>query len=396
MRCSSPICSTVSDRLPVSHAPRRGRSGFARPLALVLGLSLVAAPACAQRASDSTFAALVAHLSEPGGYFDSDNIITNEASYLFVASQLAKVGVHGGVYVGVGPDQNFSYVALIKPSIAFMLDIRRDNMLEHLLFKSLFALSRNRLEYLCLLFGKPFPPDADRWTGRSTNAIIEYLEKTPTESTTVAAAREASNARISALRVPLDARDRTMIDRYRSEFIADGLETRYSSLGRNNRMDYPTFGQLILATDRAGKAIGYLADEDAFQFVRSMQLHDRIVPVVGNVAGDKAVRAIGEYASEHGLRLSAFYLSNVEQYLINRDGGFDEYAHNIKALPHDSTSVIIRSYFGRFGMTHPLYVPGRYTLSTSMIEPIDSFLRRVAAGEIRTYADLVFNGYVKP
>ena len=367
-----------------------------RALPLLFALYLGAAPACAQHAAEPDFAALVARLSEPGGYFDSDNIITNEASYLFVASQLAKVGVHGGAYIGVGPDQNFSYVALIKPSVAFMLDIRRDNLLEHLLFKSLFALSRNRLEYLCLLFGKPFPPDPERWTGRSTNAIIAYLEKTQTDSTAVAAAREASNARITAFRIPLDGRDRAMIDRYRSEFIADGLETRYSSLGRNNRMDYPTFGQLILATDRSGKAIGYLADEDAFQFVRSMQLHDRIVPVVGNVAGDKAVRAIGEYAAEHGLRVSAFYLSNVEQYLINRDGGFDAYARNVKALPHDSTGVIIRSYFGRFGMTHPLYMPGPYTLSTSMIEPIDSFLRRVAAGEVHTYADLVFNGFVKP
>lgn len=350
----------------------------------------------AQRALDTSFAALVGRLSEPGGYFDSDNIITNEASYLFVSSQLAKVGVHGGVYIGVGPDQNFSYVALIRPSIAFMLDIRRDNMLEHLLFKSLFALSRNRLEYLCLLFGKPFPPDVDRWTSRSITAILDYIQRTPTESTAVAASREASNARISALKVPLDARDRAMIDRYRGEFVEDGLETRYSSLGRNNRMDYPTFGELILATDRAGRAIGYLADEDAFQFVRAMELHGRIVPVVGNVAGDKAVRAIGEYATEHGLRVSAFYLSNVEQYLINRDGGFDEYVRNVKALPHDSASVIIRSYFGRFGRTHPLYVPGRFTLSTSMIEPIDSFLRRVAAGDVRTYTDLVFNGYVKP
>ena len=367
-----------------------------RALFLAAALAAGFAPARAQRAPDTAFAALVERLSEPGGYFDSDNIVTNEASYLFVASQLAKVGVHGGVYVGVGPDQNFSYVALIKPSIAFMLDIRRDNLLEHLLFKSLFALAHNRLEYLCLLFGKPYPPDADRWTGRPTSAIIDYLQRTRTESTTVAAVREASNARIAAFGIPLDARDRAMIDQYRGEFVADGLETRYSSLGRNNRLDYPTFGQLILATDRSGKAIGYLADEDAFQFVRSMQLHDRIVPVVGNVAGDKAVRAIGAYAAEHRLHVSAFYLSNVEQYLITREGGFDEYARNVGRLPHDSTSVIIRSYFGRFGMTHPLYVPGSYTLSTSMIEPIDSFLRRVASGEIRTYADLVFNGYVKP
>ena len=81
----------------------------------------------------------MARTSEPGGYFDSDNIITNEGSYLQVASQLARVHTHGGVYIGVGPDQNFSYVALVRPAIAFMIDIRRDNLLEHLLFKSLFA-----------------------------------------------------------------------------------------------------------------------------------------------------------------------------------------------------------------------------------------------------------------
>jgi hypothetical protein len=161
-------------------------------------------------------------------------------------------------------------------------------------------------------------------------------------------------------------------------------------------MDYPTFAQLMIATDRSGKSIGYLADEEAFQFVRSMQLRDRIVPLVGNVAGDKAVKAIGGYAREHGLKVSAFYLSNVEQYLITRDGGFDEYAANVKTLPHDSTGVIIRSYFGRFGVAHPLFTPGRGTISASMIERFDSFLKRFQSGEIRTYPDLVFNGFVSP
>src|SRR3954466_14192725 len=103
--------------------------------ALVVALPL---PRLAAQRSDATpsFAALVARLSEPGGYFDSDNIITNEASYLHVASQLEKVHVHGGIYLGVGPDQNFSYIALIKPQIALLIDVRRDNLLEHLLFKS--------------------------------------------------------------------------------------------------------------------------------------------------------------------------------------------------------------------------------------------------------------------
>lgn len=369
-----------------------------RIVALAALAAALAHPAVAQErpASDSSFSALVARLSEAGGYFDSDNIISNESSYLQISSQLAKVGTHGGVYIGVGPDQNFSYIALIRPSIAFMLDIRRDNMLEHLLFKSIFAQSRNRLEFLCRLFGKPIPADVDLWNNRSASVIIAYLRQTPTDSASVQAYRRASNDRITGFHVALDARDRSVLDRYRAEFVADGLDTRYSSLGRNNRMDYPTFGQLMLATDRDGKAIGYLADEEAFQFVRSMEVRDRIVPVVGNVAGGKAVKAIGAYAREHGLKVSAFYLSNVEQYLITRDGGFDEYAANVRALPHDSTGVIIRSYFGRFGVAHPLYVPGRGTISTSMIERFDSFLKRFQAGEIRSYPELVLNGFVQP
>ncbi|HXT16956.1 MAG TPA: hypothetical protein VN706_15050 [Gemmatimonadaceae bacterium] len=363
---------------------------------LIVVASAAARVAGAQHAIDSSFAGLVARLSEPNGYFDSDNIITNEASYLQIASQLRKTGTHGGVYVGVGPDQNFSYIALIRPRVAFMLDIRRDNLLEHLLFKSYFTVARNRAEYLCLLLGKPVPSDIERWSSRSAAEILAYVNQTRTDSAAVIAARKASNARIASFGVPLDARDLEMIDRYRAEFVASGLETRYSSLGRNNRMDYPSFGQLILATDREGRRPGYLADENSYQLVRDMELHDRIVPVVGNVAGDKAVRAIGEYASEHHLVVSAFYLSNVEQYLMTRQGGFPEFARNVKTLPRDSTSVIIRSYFGRLGTTHPLYVPASGNLSTSMIEPIDSFLRRYAAGEIHTYFDLVFNGFVSP
>jgi hypothetical protein len=364
--------------------------------ATLVQILALAPSARAQRANDSAFAALVARLSENAGYFDSDNIISNEESYLQVTTQLAKVGTRGGAYIGVGPDQNFSYIALIRPSIAFMLDIRRDNLLEHLYYKSLFSLSRNRMEFLCRLFGKPTPPDIDRWTGRQVGALLTYLDRTPTDSSAVAEARRLSNDRIASYGVPLDARDRAMIERYRGEFIADGLDTRYSSIGRNNRLDYPTFRQLMLATDRNGRAASYLAEEEPYQFVRSLETRDLIVPVVGNVAGDKAVKAVGQYASEHHLTVSAFYLSNVEQYLLGRDGGFDEYARNLVALPRDSTSVIIRSYFGRLGMIHPLYVPQPGNISTSMIETMDSFAKRFTGGELHGYADLVFGGYVKP
>ena len=351
--------------------------------------------ACAQRAADTSFAAVVARLSEPGGYFDSDNVVTNEASYLHIASQLTKVGVQGGAYIGVGPDQNFSYIALIHPSVAFMLDVRRDNMLEHLMYKSLFVLSRNRLEFLLRLLGKAIPQDVDAWSNRPIADILAYVNGARVDSQSVQATRRASNERILKFGVPLTARDQQVIDRYRATFISEGLDTRFSSLGRNNRYDYPSFGRLIMETDRNGRHLSYLADEKSYQFVRTMQLNDKIIPVVGNVAGDKAVRAIGAYAVEHGLKVSAFYLSNVEQYLMGRDGGFDEYVKNLRTLPHDSTSVIIRSYFGR-GMPHPLYVPSAGNVSVSMIEPMSSFLRAYAAGELTSYSAVVFERYVKP
>jgi hypothetical protein len=367
--------------------------------AMVWGTWLIAATAAstahAQRATDTSFAAIVARLSEPGGYFDSDNIVTNEASYLHVASQLTKIGVHGGAYIGVGPDQNFSYIALIHPAVAFMLDVRRDNMLEHLMYKSVFALSRNRLEFLLRLFGKPVPQDVDAWANRPIADILAYVNGVRVDSSSAQATRRASNEKILKFGVPLTPRDQAVIDRYRSTFITEGLDTRFSSLGRNNRYDYPSFGRLSMETERDGHHLSSLADETAFQSGRTMQLNDTIIPLVGNVAGDKAVRAIGTYALEHGLKVSAFYLSNVEQYLMGRDGGFDEYVKNVKALPHDTTSVIIRSYFGR-GMPHPLYVPSAGNVSVSMVETMNSFLRAYAAGELTSYSAVVFERYVKP
>ena len=65
----------------------------------------------------------------------------------------------GRAYIGVGPDQNYTYIAKVRPKIAYMIDLRRDNLLQHLLYKSLFDLSRNRAEYLANLLGRPAPRD---------------------------------------------------------------------------------------------------------------------------------------------------------------------------------------------------------------------------------------------
>src|SRR5437660_4144953 len=148
--------------------------------ALLLGIAMAAAIATSQiRIATQTvtsFAALSEQLSEPNGDFDTDNLISNESSYLHVMQALEQGGVTGGVYIGVGPDQNFSYIARIRPTAAFIIDIRRDNLLMHLLLKAIFAASRNRMEYLSILTGRQPPDRLDTWKDASIEKIATYLD----------------------------------------------------------------------------------------------------------------------------------------------------------------------------------------------------------------------------
>src|SRR5262245_56890339 len=93
------------------------------------------------RLSDQEFWQLVADLSEPGGSFSSDNLVSNERELPNFAATLRSRVAPGGVYLGVGPEQNFTYVAAIRPRAAFVIDIRRGNLQLQLLYKALFELS---------------------------------------------------------------------------------------------------------------------------------------------------------------------------------------------------------------------------------------------------------------
>jgi hypothetical protein len=348
--------------------------------------------------ADSAFAKLVQRLSEPGGYFDSDNLISNETSYLHVLEGMRRLKVQGGAYIGVGPDQNFSYIAAVRPDIAFMIDIRRDNLLEHLLFKSLFAMSRNRIEYLCLLFGKPLPRDADRWGSKTIQELVDYIDATHTDADVVDSVQSAISQRVRRLGIPLSTLDLETIARIRDAFVRDSLDLRYSSIGRAPRPYHPTYRQLLLERDRSGHQANFLASEEAFQFVRELEARDLVVPVVGNAAGEHALAAIGQLITERGEKVSALYISNVEQYLI-RDGGFPQFAENVKQLPRDRRSVMIRSFFGYgygFGTagSHPLNVAGHY--STQILQTLDAFIATYDSGAVRSYYDLISKNYVAP
>ena len=333
---------------------------------------------------------LVARLSDAGGYFDTDNLISNERGYQQVLGAMDRLGVRGGAYVGVGPDQNYTYIARVRPRIAFMIDIRRDNMLEHLLFKALVARSANRAEYLALWTGRPVPTPSARYTDRSIEAIVAFIDSSRSTPASIAHARSLVREEAQKSGIPLLAQDLATIAQFHDAFISEGLSLQFTSTGRSAQSYYPTLRQLILEHDASGKQRGYLASEGDFQFIKSMHRRNLIIPVTGDLSGSHALPEIGRYLREHGDRISVLYASNVEDYLI-RDGRFSAYAAVVRALPRDTNAVIIRSYFGRGG-GHP-EATGEY-YATQLIQRMDGFANDATIGNVSSYRDLTMRGFI--
>jgi hypothetical protein len=327
------------------------------------------------------FADRIAALSEPGGYFDTDNLISNEASYVRVVPELVQRKVRGGAYIGVGPDQNFTYIAATRPSIAFILDIRRDNMLLHLLFKALFASADTRVHYLSLLCGRAAPATGVEWAKAPVEQIVAHVEGARPSERDIGAARATVNDALARTGVPLSAEDLHTIDRFHRRFIDAGLNLRFQSTGRPPRSYYPTYRELLTARDPSG-AGSFLATEESFRFLKRLHQQDLIVPVVGDVSGPKALAAIGALLAERRERLSAFYVSNVEFYLFG-DGRLSRYLENLGRIPRAPNAVIIRSAFG------PYASGSGSDYSSSHVQSLDELLQRARKGDIVRYTDLL-------
>lgn len=343
--------------------------------------------------------ALVDSLSEPGGFFDTDNLVSNESSFLNVLGPMRRLGVYGGAYVGVGPDQNFSYMAQQRPVLAFVLDIRRDNLLQHLLFKALFHEADSRVEYLSLLLGVAAPAAGDDeadWRDAEVERILEWVETAPGGVGTpqAQAARERLVDRVATFGLELSDDDRATIQRFHDEFVRRGLGLRFTTLGQTPLPFYPTFGELLAARDLSGRAGSYLASREGFEFLKALQEANRVIPVVGDLAGPRALAAIGEEVRERGLVIRAFYVSNVEFYLAG-DGTFGRFAETVAELPMDEFSVIIRSVFPQ-GLVrrHPQAQPGDY--STQVLVRMTDVREAVEAGGYGSYWDVVTRDAVDP
>lgn len=361
-----------------------------RGAALLTGLLLVVPQPSANaqglpaRLSDAEFWKLVTSSSEADGFFQSDNLVSNELTLQQIIPELVKGRAPSGVYLGVGPDQNFTYIAAMRPRIAFIVDIRRLAVLQHLMYKAMFELSESRADFVSMLFSRPRP--------RGIGAVappMELLEAFyPVAADSTMYWRNLNAVKDHLTRThgfALTDDDLGGIDYVFTSFYLGGPDISYNyggGFGRNRGM--PSFADLMVATDAEGLNRGFLASEQQYAVVRQLQLRNLLVPVVGDFSGPKALRAVGEYLRSHSAVVSAIYTSNVEQYLFRDPHKWRQYYENVATLPTDSSSTFVRSVFN-FGFTGG----GSGARSITMLQPVVDLLKAVREGRVQAYLDVV-------
>ncbi len=334
------------------------------------------------RLSDAEFWRLVEEFSETNGFFRSDNLVSNEDTFQFVIPDLLRIVRPGGVYVGVGPDQNFTYIVALKPPLAFIPDIRRGNLHLHLMYKAIIEIAPDRAEFLSRLFSRRRPPGLGP-ASTPEQLFAAYSMVGPSRDYYEENLKTIFDVLSVRHQFQLDAEDIAGITYVFGNFYGGGPSLAYSSGGSagRGRGRYPTFQDLQMATDGDGMNRSYLATEEHYRILRSFQQNNLIVPLVGNFAGPKALRSVGAYLRAHGATVRAFYTSNVEQYLF-QDRRWPDFARNVSTLPQDETSTFIRSCFNNCS-------PNVGYRSLTMLGSMSALVRDFEAGRIGTYWDVL-------
>ena len=340
--------------------------------------------------STEEFTRIIEDFSESGGYFFSDNFISNEEEYVRIADKIKDLGISGGAYIGVGPEQNFTYIARLQPEIAFIVDVRRQAMIQQLMFKALFRLADDRIEFLARLLSRPVKGTDAPKSDASIDELMRYFSLTPPDSKAFTSnLAEVKKTIQNDFKFPLSESDLFSLDYIFDSFREDGVYVAFEmdsfrgrGRGRRGFGHFPTMREILEQRNLKGKPGNFLANDKDYEIVRKIQAQNRIIPIVGDFAGTKAIKAIAGYLKKQSCSVSVFYTSNVEQFLFE-NGVFDAYAENVKSLPIQSNSLLIRSVIARYRSEY------RRPVMASLLQSLPKFLKEYEEGLYIDYWMLV-------
>ena len=343
-----------------------------------------------EKLSAAEFARLIREFSEDGGEFHSDNLISNETSYLHIVDKLKQLNAPGGAYIGVGPEQNFTYIAKTHPRIVFIIDLRPLAVMQHLSYKAIFQLAPTRAEFLSRLLSIPLVKGKAPAASASINDLVQYFGTTPADEKFYAANLAQLRQMIQKdFQITFTEQEQQGLEYVLRSFKEDGLSIAYQLRNSFRGMYFPSLKEILTQTDLQGKQGGFLTNDEDYNTVRNLQLRNLIIPVTGNFAGTKAFPAVADYLRKYKLTVSTIYTSNVEQYLFEYQV-FDGFVANIKKLPLNEQSLFIRSASSRG--RHPARQAG--FMFTSLLQRVPVFLKDYDEGRYKTYVDLVSTNYI--
>jgi len=365
---------------------------------LLVSFGLQGADTLPSQIPDEDYWKLIAGSSEPTGVFPSENFTSNENGFQMILPDLLATAKQGGVYLGVGPEQNFTYIAALHPKIAFIVDIRRQNLLQHMFYKAAFEMADNRADFLSIIFARKRP--AGLTAGSTIDQLLRAYSIVPADDATFDKNMQAINdLLLKNHKFGLTERDQTDLEYVYTVFSYYGPELNYGStyppnIGRGGNSG-ANFTTVMTANDPMGQQRGFLASEENYRVLRELEGKNLLIPIVGDFGGPKALRAVGQYLKDHGVTVTAYYTSNVEQYLFNQNsgrggngnrvinGGATNFYANVGTLPLDPLSVFIRSGVPGAGR-------GGNGMNNSQIAPIKATVDSYSDGRINNYNDIFF------
>lgn len=193
----------------------------------------------------------------------------------------------GGVYVGVGTDQNYLLAGWSKPEILVLMDF--DHMIPRI------------HDVYRLVFAKAETPEAfvDYWEEDKKKEVLGWIE----EAYEGEQLKEATKAFKTARHV--------VIRRLK------GSKKRYTKRGIKI----------------------FLTDQSQYDYVRDLWAKGRVFSVRGDLTGPGTLKGIGAAAEKAGLKVRVLYMSNAEQYFDYKQS----FKENVAALPFDEKSTALHT-----------------------------------------------------
>ena len=348
---------------------------------LIMLASVLRAAELPATLTDQEFWRIVTEFSETGGSFQPQ-LMTNEDSLQTVIPALKQKIRSGGVYLGVGTEQNFTYISALQPRIAFVLDIRRDNMLEHLMYKALFELSSDRADFVSRLFSRKRPGALD---GQSSVAALfeAYRAVEPDSQLYEEDLRAVLDTLLVKHKMQLSESDKAQIASFLNAFRLTGPFVLKGTGDKNL-----SYAQSMTGNDLAGRNQSFLASEESFKFVQELERRNLIVPLVGDFAGSKAIASVGRYLRDHDATVDVFYVSNVERYLWEQGEPAKQFYSNVDSLPLNASSTFVRSVTVDISRRLGIAIPPGPANWRSFASSVTDFLKALHEGRIQSYRQI--------